>query len=84
MRRVETATRSPKRLPPCTMDGILPEACPMRHPILACAALLLAALPARAGTDLSNVRLGSVVHGPEISLEDLAGQVVLVDFWGTH
>ena len=46
----------------------------------------LALAPARAEdpVNLSSVKLGEVHYGPRVSLEELKGHVVLIDFWGTH
>jgi hypothetical protein len=33
-------------------------------------------------SELDSVRLGDVWYGPKVTVEDLKGRVVLIDFWG--
>ena len=53
---------------------------------LALALCVLAAPPAPAAeaTDVSSLKLGKVLLGPAVSPESLSGNVVMVEFWGTH
>jgi hypothetical protein len=36
------------------------------------------------GTLLEKVNLGENWYGPKLSLDDLKGRVVLIEFWGQH
>lgn len=45
------------------------------------AGLALWAAPA-AAADIDGLQIGKVIHGPPTAEKDLAGKVVLVDFWG--
>ena len=54
----------------------------MRHAPWMAAVL---ALPALAwGMTLDDLSVGKTVSGPDLSLSDLKGKVVLVEYWGTH
>ena len=44
-------------------------------------ALAAAPFPARAA-DIDNLKLATVIHGPQVAKEDLAGKVVWVELWG--
>ncbi len=49
------------------------------------AALALALLSARAAeSDLSSLTLGKSLMGPPATVQGLSGNVVMVEFWGTH
>ncbi len=48
------------------------------------ALLLLAPLAAAADLTIKDLRLGTIVMGPQVKAEDLAGKVVLVEGWGLH
>jgi len=47
------------------------------------AAVLLFPLVA-SGMTLDDLVVGNTVHGPKLSLEDMRGKVVLVEYWGTR
>ena len=51
-----------------------------------CILALAACLPAARGgeSDLSSLTLGKTLMGPPATQETLAGNVVMVEFWGTH
>lgn len=55
------------------------------RPLAACALLTLAALaPAADDITLKAFRPGTAIQGPKLSADDLAGKVVLVEFWGIN
>ncbi len=50
-----------------------------------CALLALAAVaPAADDVTLKALRPGTPIQGPKLSADDLAGKVVLVEFWGIN
>jgi hypothetical protein len=73
------------------IDEVTAEASPMtrRFALIAVAAALAALTQPRspaAAADLTvkNVKLGTVLHGPPVSADDLTGAVVFVEEWGIH
>lgn len=54
-------------------------------PLLVLAAMLALVTATQAGNDdvsLDGVKLGTHVHGPKTSADDLAGKVVVFEYWG--
>lgn len=47
-------------------------------------ALIAAGSALAADTDVSALKLGKVLLGSPVTVEDLRGNVVMVEFWGTH
>lgn len=46
--------------------------------------LLGSASPGAQAATLGSLKMGEYWYGPNLSLEDLKGRVVLVEFWGQH
>jgi thiol-disulfide isomerase/thioredoxin len=57
---------------------------PSRPVILAAVAAVILAAPAHAAATIDHPNLGSPVCGPTVTAADLAGKVVLFDYWGIH
>ena len=45
---------------------------------------LLGSLYAGGDTDIAALQLGKQLMGPPVSVQNLTGKVVMVEFWGTH
>ncbi|GEM_PF-3414856 len=57
----------------------------MRRPFLLSLTLALGFSAFAGGdSDLDAVRLGRLVSGPALTIEQCKGNVVLLEFWGTH
>ena len=45
----------------------------------------ICAIPALSfGMTLDDLTTGKTVSGPDVSLKDMKGKIVFVDYWGTH
>ena len=51
---------------------------------LVAAAALLGSLHASGDADIAALQLGKQLMGPPVTPKSLTGQVVMVEFWGTH
>ena len=47
-------------------------------------AIALAASAQAASMTLDDLQTGKTVNGPDLSVKDMKGKVVLVMYWGTH
>ncbi|MBI3270717.1 MAG: hypothetical protein HYZ53_17070 [Planctomycetes bacterium] len=56
----------------------------MRIPLLLGALALLAAPAFAGGMALDDLKPGTTVHGAALSLDEMRGKVVYVEYWGTH